>query len=134
MTGLAIGAAVNTFRGDLVFGRSQRDTRVIVQDFVFSDKPQATAKCSGPARIGDQLESLQTCRELGLDDFNRRDLGVGLIDIGAGDAVFAAATARAAAEDFILHVTFAGFITASADNDGPAAAAVAHLFMGSDLA
>ena len=98
MTGLAIGPAINAFRRNRVFGRSQGETRVIVQDFVFSDKPQAAAKCSGAARIGDQLESSQTCRELGLDDFNRRDLGVGLIDVGAGDAVFAAATARAAAE------------------------------------
>ena len=62
-----------------------------------------------------------------------RDLGVGLIDVGAGHAVLAAAAARAAAENFILHIALAGFVAAPADDDRAAAAAVADFFMRRDL-
>src|SRR5262249_54552694 len=63
-------------------------------------------------------------RKFALDDFDRRDLGVALIDRDAGRPVLARARAGAAGNDLVLHITLAAIGVAAAENDGAAAAAV----------
>src|SRR6185312_4682216 len=91
-------------------------------------------KCPGSAGVRNQLEAAHTGGKFRLDDLDRSDLGVGLVDVGAGHAVFAAAAAGAAAKDFILYIALAGFVAAPADDDRAAATAVADFFMRRDLA
>ena len=134
MAGFAVAAAIDAFGRDRVFRRAQRKTRVVVEHFIFAHETQSSTELTGSAGVGDQLEASDTGGKLRLDDLDRRDLGVGLIDVGAGHAVFAAPAAGAAAEDFILHVAFAGLVAAPADDDRAAAAAVADFLMRRDLA
>src|SRR4029453_17525226 len=116
MAGLAVRAAVDAFGRDGVFGGTQRKSRVMVQQLVFADKSQSATELSRSAGVGDQLKTTQSGGEFRFDNFDGRDPGVGLIDIGAGDAVFAAAPARAAAKDLILHIALAGLVAAPADD------------------
>src|SRR5215475_6043366 len=106
----------------------------MVQQFVLADKPESTPELSRSAGVGDQLKTTQLGGEFRFNNFDRSDPGVGLIDIGARDAVLAAPSAGAAAEDLVLHIAFARLVAAAADDDRAAAAAVAHLLIWGDLA
>src|SRR5262245_18900980 len=77
---------------------------------------------------------MQSGGEFRFDNFDGSDSGVGLVDVGARDAVLAAPSAGATAEDLVLHVALAGLVAATADDDRAAAAAVAHLLIRGDLA
>src|SRR6266850_7492332 len=106
----------------------------MVQQLVLSDETKSATELSRSAGVGDQLKTTQSGGEFRFDNFDGRDPGVGLIDIGARDAVLAATAAGAAAEDLILHIALAGLIAAPADDDRTAAAAVADLLVRCDLA
>src|SRR5262245_52398551 len=133
MAGLAVGAAVDAFGCDCMFGGTQRESRVMIQQLVLADETKSATKLSRSAGVRDQVKTTQSGGEFRFDNFDGRNPGVGLIDIGAGDAVFAAASAGAAAEDLILHIALAGLVAASADDDRTAAAAVADLLVRRDL-
>src|SRR4030095_6940628 len=123
MAGLAVGAAVDAFGCDGVFGGTQRESRVMVQQLVLADETQSATKLSRSTGIGDQVKTTQSGGEFRFDNFDGRDPGVGLIDIGAGDPVFAAAPAGAAAEDLILHIALTGLVAAAADEGRTTASA-----------
>src|SRR5262245_1435741 len=106
----------------------------MVQQFVLADEPESTPELSRSAGVGDQLKTTQSGGEFRFDNFDRSDPGVGLIDVGAGNAVLAAASAGATAEDLVLHVAFAGLVAAATGDDRAAAAAVANLLRRGDLA
>src|SRR5215510_9007279 len=105
----------------------------MIQQFVLADKPQSTPELSRSTGVGDQLKTMQSGGEFRFDNLDGSDPGVGLIDVGARDAVLAAPAAGATAEDLVLHVTLAGLVAAAADDDRAAAAAVANLLVRGDL-
>src|SRR5713226_3339951 len=95
---------------------------------IFAADTEPAAELARAAGVGDQLETRDAGGKLALDDLDRRDLGVALVDRDAGHAVLARARAGAAGDDLVLHIALAGRGVAAAENDGPAAAAVgAHL-------
>src|SRR5215467_11818791 len=106
----------------------------MIQQFVLTDESEPTPKLSRSAGVGDQLKTTQSGGEFRFDNLYRSDSGVGLIDVGARDAVLAAPSAGATAKDLILHVALAGLVAAAADDDRAAAAAVTHLLIRGDLA
>src|SRR5262247_1599858 len=106
----------------------------MIQQFVLTDEPESTPKLSRSAGVRDQLKTTQSGGEFRFDNFYRSDSGVGLIDVGARDAVLAAPSAGATAKDLVLHVALAGLVAAAADDDRAAAAAVANLLIRGDLA
>src|SRR5499426_3003046 len=99
----------------------------MIQQFVLTDESEPTPKLSRSAGVGDQLKTTQSGGKFRFDNLYRSDSGVGLIDVGARDAVLAAPSAGATAKDLILHVALAGLVAA-------AAAAVTHLLIRGDLA
>ena len=54
-------------------------------------------------------------REFGLDDLDRRDPGIALVDRDAGCAILGGARPGAAGDDLVLHVVAAGMRVASAE-------------------
>src|SRR5215468_5381863 len=74
--GRAAGAAV---RRDDVLHRADREARV-GEIKIFATDAEPAAKLAGAAGIGDQLEPPDAGRKLALDDLDRRDLGVALVD------------------------------------------------------
>src|SRR3990167_8570252 len=120
--------------GYRVLGGAEREAGVVVEDQVFSYETQSATEFSCSAGVRDQLEAAETRGEFGFDDLDGGDPGMGLVDIGARDAVFAGAAAGAAAKNFILHITPSGLVAASADDNRAAAAAVRDLFVWNQLA
>src|SRR5262249_23918037 len=87
--GPAAGAAVR--RNDMLH-RADREPRVLEVE-IFAANAEPAAEAAGAARIPDQLEARQPRRELALDDLDRRDHGVALVDRDAGGAILAGARA-----------------------------------------
>src|SRR5262244_4462781 len=106
----------------------------MIQQFVLTDESEPTPKLSRCAGVGNQLKTTQSGGEFRFDNLYRSDPGVGLIDVGAGDAVLAAPSAGATAKDLILHVALAGLVAAAADDDRATAAAIADFLIRGDLA
>src|SRR5215467_14728115 len=106
----------------------------MIQQFVLTDESEPTPKLSRSAGVGDQLKTTQSGGEFRFDNLYRSDSGVGLIDVGARDAVLAAPSAGATAKGLILHVALAGLVAAAADDDRAAAAAIAHFLIPRALA
>src|SRR5499426_3813218 len=120
----AAGAAV---RGDQMLHGADREARIREIE-VFAADAEPAAELARPAGIRDQLEAREAGGKFALDDLDRRDLGVALIDRDAGRPVLARTRARAAGDDLVLHIALAAIGVAPAENDGAAAAAVgAHL-------
>src|SRR5262249_58651070 len=87
----AAGAAV---RGDQMFHGADREARIREIE-VFAADAEPAAELARPAGICDQLEAREAGGELALDDLDRRDLGIALIDRDAGRPVPTRARARA---------------------------------------
>src|SRR2546430_334177 len=119
----AVAAAGTAVRGDRMLHGADREAR-IGEIEIFAADAQPAAELARAARIHDQLEAREAGGKFALDDLDRRDLGIALIDRDAGSPVLARARAGAAGDDLVLHVTFAGIGVAAAENDGAAAAAV----------
>src|SRR5690349_6572559 len=81
--GRAAGAAV---RRDHVLHRADREPRVGEVE-IFAANAEAAAELAGTTGIRDQLETNNPGWKLALDDLDRRDLGVALVDGDAGHAV-----------------------------------------------
>src|SRR5262249_22011778 len=128
--GLAAGAAV---RRDHVLHGADREARILEIEILPADAEPA-AEAAGATGVPDQLEAWEPCRELALDDLDRRDHGVALVDCDAGGAVLAGARAGATRDDLVLHVALAGIGAASAQDDRAAAAAVGAHLVGHDVA
>ena len=52
MAGLAVGAAVDAFGCDGVFGGTQRKSRVMIQQLVLADETQSATELPGPPESG----------------------------------------------------------------------------------
>jgi hypothetical protein len=94
-------------RRDDVLGRADREARVREVD-IFAPDAEPAAEFARAAGILDQLEFQHARREFAFDDLDRGDLGIALIDGGAGSAVLARAPTRPATDDLVLHIGLAG--------------------------
>src|SRR2546426_6293149 len=119
----AVAAAGATVRGDQMPHRADREARIREIE-VFAADAEPAAELTRPAGIRYQFEAREAGRKFALDDLDRRDLGIALIDGDAGSPVLDRTRAGAAGDDLVLHITLAGVGVAAAENDGAAAAAV----------
>src|SRR5262249_58238477 len=83
--------------------------------------------------MADPLVAGEPGRDPALDDLDRRDHGVTLVDGDAGGAVLGGARAGASGDDLVLHVALAGIGAAAAQDDRAAAAAVGADLVGDDV-
>src|SRR5437899_12246693 len=74
---------------------------------IFAADAQPAAELARAAGIHDQLEAREAGGKFALDDLDRCDLGIALIDRDAGSPVLVRTRAGAAGDDLVLHVTFA---------------------------
>src|SRR5580704_5967546 len=118
--GMPAGAAV---RRDHMLHGANGEAGVLEIE-IFPPDAQAAAKPARPAGIFDQLEPREAGRKLALDDLDRRDHRIALIDRDAGSAVPAGARTGAAGDDLVLHVALACMRVAAAQDERAAAAAV----------
>src|ERR1700738_1766746 len=117
VAGAAVAAAGSAVRGDQMLHGADREARIReVEIFAVDAKP--APELARAAGIHDQLEAREAGGKFTLDDLDRRDLGIALIDRDAGSPVLAGARAGAAGDDLILHVTFAGVGVAARGNGG----------------
>src|SRR4029077_10195727 len=114
VAGAPVRAAGEPVGCDHVLGRADGEAGLREIE-IFAPDAQAAAELARTAGIADQLEAQHPGREFALDDLDRRDLGVGLVDGRARGAVAARAGAGAAAHDLILHIALARIGAASAD-------------------
>src|SRR6266545_2738929 len=128
LTGTPIAAAGTAVRRNHMLHGADGEARVREIE-IFAANAQSAAELTRAAGVGDELEADESGGKFALYDFDRRDLGVALVDSDAGRAVLARARAGAAGEDLVLHIALAGIGVAAAEDDGAAATAV-----GADLA
>ena len=107
VAGAAVAAAGAAVRRNDVLHRADREARVGEIE-IFAPDAEAAAECAGAAGIADQLEAQHAGREFALDDLDRRDPGIALVDGDAGGAVLGGARAAAAGDDLVLHIALAG--------------------------
>src|SRR5215831_17171277 len=89
---------------------------------IFAPHAEAAPVAAGPTGIRDKIESQQAGREFGFDDLDRGDPGIALIDRDPRCAVLAGAGATR--HDLVLNVVAVRIGVTSAQDDGPATAAV----------
>src|SRR5262249_52363126 len=116
----AVAAAGAAVRGDEMLHGADRKA-CIREIEVFAADAGPAGDLARPAGIRYQLEAREAGRKFALDDLDRRDLGIALIDGNAGRPVLARTRAGAAGDDLVLHITLAGVGVAAAENDGAAA-------------
>src|SRR5215472_9364984 len=117
VAGPAVAAAGAAVRGDQMLHRADREA-CIREIEIFAADAEPAAELARAARIHDQLETREAGGKFALDDLDRRDLGIALIDRDAGSPILARARAGAAGDDLILHVTFSFKDVATTENDG----------------
>jgi hypothetical protein len=86
VTGAAVRAAGAAVRGDDVLHGADREAGIRKIE-IFTAYAEPAAELARPAGIRDQLEAPEPDGKLALDDLDRRDLGVALVDRDAGGAV-----------------------------------------------
>src|SRR5580704_871968 len=123
VAGPAGAAARRAVRRNDVLHRADREPRVGEIEIFAPDAEPAAIK-SRAAGIADELEADDASRKLALDDLDRCDASVALVDGDGARAVLGGAGAAAAGDDLVLYVALAGGGRAPADDDRAAAAAV----------
>src|SRR5262249_19792543 len=100
---------------------------------IFARDADPAAEAARPAGVLDQLVAQEPRGKFALDDLDRRDHGVALVDGDRGRAVLRRARAGAAGDDLVLHVALAGIGAAPAEDDRAAAGAVGAHLVGDDV-
>src|SRR5262249_29462257 len=116
VAGPAVAAAGAAVRGDQMLHGADREARIREIE-VFAADAEPAAELTRPARVRYQFEAREAGRKFALDDLDRRDLGVALIDGDAGSPVLARTRAGAAGDDPRFHRTLAGVGAAAASSD-----------------